>query len=226
MRRISIIIPVYNEEKTIKSIFDQLIQMSSKFKTGSFEIIVINDGSTDKSLDLLKNYPVKIIYHHRQLGYGASLKDGIKNSKFNDIVTIDADGTYPPSELIKLILYGGSFPLVIGNRCNYYSILRHIGDKILAIFASVLFRTWIFDLNSGLRIFNKHIVQRLDYNSWPNKFSFSTTMTLSMIINNLPIKQIPIRCEGRQGPSKANIFSLSMKILKLIFNFLKIKYKK
>lgn len=226
MKKISIIIPTFNEEKNIGQTLDQLFQLINKIKLIKYEIIVVDDGSTDKTLEILKKYPIKIIKHSRNMGYGASLKHGINKSAFNNIAIMDADGTYPPRELYRLLNHIGANPLLIGARSNYFSIIRHTANKTLAFLASILFQTWISDLNSGMRIFNRDLIEKFDYNTWPDGFSFTTRMTLFSIINNIPIKEISIRCETRKGSSKANIAQLGMNIVKLFFYFLKLKYRK
>jgi len=218
--------PIFNEEKNITSTITQLFQILTKFKTFLFEIIAVNDGSTDKSLEILKKYKIKIINHPKRQGYGASLKDGIENSSYNDIIILDADGSYPASQLYQIIKYNGPDSLIIGSRTNYFSLIRHFINKILALLASLLFQRWITDLNSGMRLFKKQIIQQLNYLTWPNGFSFTTTMTLSCIITNNMVKEISIRCESRKGESKAIIHQLGFNILKIIFRFFKLKYEK
>ncbi len=225
MSKFSIIIPIFNEEKNLASTLNQIFQLLSYYKSIEFEIIAVNDGSTDKTSEILSEYSLKVITHKKNYGYGASLKDGIKNSKYDNLVILDADGTYPPFELHRIIKNKTSAPLIIGTRANYFSLIRHFANKILALFASLLFQKRITDLNSGMRLFKKSLLQQLNYKSWPDGFSFTTTMTLSFVINNYSIKNISIRCESRQGESKANISRLGFNILKIILQFFKQKYK-
>lgn len=225
MKKISIILPVFNEEENLASTLDHSFQLITKYKSIQFEIIAINDGSTDKSLEILRKYKIKIINHTQKQGYGASLKDGIKNSKYDNLIILDADGSYPPFELYRILQYRGPAPLRIGTRKNYYSLIRHVVNKMLAFLASLLFRRWISDLNSGMRLFRKPLIQQLNYNSWPNGFSFTTTMTLSTVIRNIPIKEIPIRSEPRKGSSKAINIRLGLNILRIILKFFRLKYK-
>ena len=97
---------------------------------------------------------------------------------------------------------------------------------MLAILASLLFRRWISDLNSGMRLFDKAFIQQLKYKIWPDGFSFTTNMTLSTVLSKSPIKEIPIRCESRKGYSKASNIKLGVTILKTILRYFKLKYKK
>jgi glycosyltransferase involved in cell wall biosynthesis len=226
MKNISIILPVFNEKENLALTLDQLFQLLTKIHSINYEVIAIDDGSTDESPEILKQYNLKIIHHPQRRGYGASLKDGIKNSKYNNIAILDSDGSYPPSELYRIIKYSNSYPLIIGTRANYFSLIRHFANKMLALLASLLFRKWITDLNSGMRLFNKLMLQKFNFQTWPNEFSFTTNMTLSIILANIPLKQISIRCASRHGHSKLNIPRFGVQILKTIFRFFKQKYKK
>ncbi len=226
MKKFSIIIPIFNEEKTIGSILNQLFNLITLNKSLTCEIIVINDGSTDQSANILKNYKITLVNHLKRLGYGASLKDGIKHANYDNLAILDADGTYPPSELFKLLKNKGHAPLIIGIRSNYFSLSRHFANKILAAFASILFQKKVTDLNSGMRVFRKEVVEKFQYNSWPDGFSFTTTMTLHYLINKMKIHAIPIRCESRLGTSKINVPQLGLNILKIILHFFKLKHQK
>ncbi|MHA1267592.1 MAG: glycosyltransferase family 2 protein [Candidatus Helarchaeota archaeon] len=223
MREISIILPVFNEEENLEVILNQLEYLITKVSFIKFEIIAIDDGSTDKSPQILQNHNIRVIHHLTQRGYGAALKTGIKNSNYNYITILDADRTYPPLELLKLLRIHDA-DLIIGERRNYFSLIRHIFNKLLAVLASFLFGKWITDLNSGMRLFNKNCLKELNFPSWPDGFSFSTTMTLSMLLHNYSIKTVPISCESRYGSSKARSSQLGLTILKTILHFFKENY--
>ena len=116
---ISIIIPVYNEEKAIGKVIDDIKKTMDQTKY-SYEILVVDDASTDKSKDILEHInKIKIINHEQNKGYGASLKTGIKNAKFEWILIIDADGTYPANSISELLNYTPEYDMVIGARKKY-----------------------------------------------------------------------------------------------------------
>lgn len=225
MSKFSVIIPVFNEGKYIATLLDQILQLFAPLKSIEYELIVIDDGSTDNTPDILRAYSIEVITHPQNRGYGASLKEGIKVAKYNNLMILDADGTYPPYELIRILKNRTSAPLIIGTRANYFSLIRHFANKMLALLTSLLFCRWITDLNSGMRFFNKTLVQELDYESWPDGFSFTTTMTLATIIHNYPLTTIRIRCAPRHGESKSHFLPLGINIIKIILYFFRRRYR-
>ena len=130
---VSLLIPAYNEEQSIIDTIENAKLLFKNLKIKDFEIIVINDGSTDKTKEYASKTGVKIITHPQNLGYGFSLKNGIKNAKFQTIIITDADQTYPLDEVPKLYTeYKKGFDMVVGKRIGYKeSILKTILRKIL-----------------------------------------------------------------------------------------------
>ena len=113
----SLIVPIYNEEKSIEKFMKEIQSVLNKNDLlDKIEIIVINDGSTDKTLELLSNYNnIKIITNSKNRGYGYSIKKGILNSKYNNIVIMDADLTYSFNNIIDLLKRkNDGYDLVIG----------------------------------------------------------------------------------------------------------------
>src|SRR3989344_2196303 len=107
--KISIIIPVYNEEDSIEESIKK-VKDTMKGIYYEYEIIVINDGSTDNSQKILENIrDIKLIINNCNKGYGASLKKGIENARYNFILITDADSTYPIEEIHRLTEHLGNF---------------------------------------------------------------------------------------------------------------------
>jgi len=204
-KNLSVIIPVYNEEGSIKETVNG-VQSNLKGLGLDYEIIVVNDCSTDKSREILEKIEgIKLINHFSNRGYGASLKTGIKNSKFDWILIIDGDGSYPVSAIPELIKYIPEYDMVIAARKSYKPALGKPAKWFLNKFASYLSENKVLDLNSGLRIFNKKLA--LDFwNLLPEKFSFTSTLTMAALTNNYGVFNIKIDYLKRVGKSKLKPF--------------------
>lgn len=196
---ISIIIPAYNEEVTITKVIDELKEIMH----GAYEIIVVDDGSKDKTAQIAKSKGVKLIRHPYNKGYGASLKTGIKEAKGDWLLIIDADGTYSPKEIPKLMKHMNEYDMIVGSRTGsnvHIPLLRRPAKFFLNKLANYLAGRRIEDLNSGMRLFKKEIALRF-FSLFPSGFSFTTTITLASIINEYNVKYVPINYYKRKSPS-------------------------
>lgn len=205
--KISVILPAYNEEKTIVKVIDDV---DAVMKAGGydFEIIVIDDASTDKTPEIAKGRGIKLIRHSENKGVGAARKTGILNSSGEIIVMLDTDGTYPAESIPELLRYIPEYDQVIGARTSEqgaFKILRQPVKWIMFKLASFLVKQKIPDLNSGFRALKKDILLKYFY-LIPNGFSCVSTMTLSFLCNGYSIKYIPINYYRRTGKSKFRIF--------------------
>ena len=191
MRGISIIVPVFNEKDVIVSVLEELEQSLLKI-TSNYEILVVHDYSTDGTSDMLKNSPVKItlLEHHCNLGYGAALKTGIKNVKYELIGIIGGDGTYSPQEIPGLVAQMKDCEMVIGARVGKdvaIPLLRRPAKWILTQLASYLAGKNIPDLNSGLRVMKRKLIDTY-FHLLPNGFSFTATITLAALVNGHEVR--------------------------------------
>ena len=221
---ISIILPCYNEEKSIESnvskIKEEIIKTNKEY-----EIIVVDDGSTDGSREKLKSLDIKIISHPHNLGYGAALKTGIQNAKFDTIVISDIDGSYPPKHIPELIkVYEDSFNLgngldmVVGARKGKEydgSLAKFIFRKLLKFLVEWTTGRTIVDINSGMRVFSKKTVLNF-LQQLCNTFSFTTSLTLAYMLNAKFVKYESIEYDARQGNSHVRIFRDSLRTLQYI----------
>lgn len=229
MNHISVIIPAYNEAKGIGEVLSALEVILSR--TGlDYEIIVVNDGSTDRTGEIIREAGVTLLEHTSNRGYGASLKDGIKQARYDDILILDADGTYPQDTIPALLKAAADYDMVVGARIGVNVAIpphRRFPKWLLRKMADYLVGMKIPDLNSGLRVFKKSAAIKF-LNILPNGFSFTTTITVALLSNNYRVKFIPINYNKRTGKSKFRPIQDTFNLLNLIlrtslyFNPLKI----
>ncbi len=228
---VSIIIPAYNEAGSIRDVVGKIHETLAK--SGSeYEIIVVDDGSSDGTAAKLVGQSALILTHPENKGYGASLKTGIRSAKGDVIVIMDADGTYPP-EMIPELLSGmdEGYDMVVGARTGRdvnIPLFRRPAKFILKKLADYLSETKIPDLNSGLRAFRKELAIKY-FHLLPSGFSFTTTITLALLSDGYNVKYIPINYLVRaRGKSKirpikdfSNFFLLIIRVI-CYFNPLKV----
>ncbi|MDP2909511.1 MAG: glycosyltransferase family 2 protein [bacterium] len=231
--KISAIVPVFNEDESIimalSGLKQELLKLRGEKKVEDFEIIVINDASTDMTRGKLNGIAnIKIIDHLYNKGYGASLKTGARNAQFDWLLFYDGDGQHKPEYIEELIKYVSENEMVVGSREGYRgSVLRQLGKKLLTWIANYLVEKKIPDINSGFRLVKKDIFLKFS-GILPNSFSASTTITLAFYKDGYNIKFIPITINSRQkGKSTVkpkHAFTMSLLILRVImlFNPLKI----
>ena len=217
---ISVVIPAYNEGEAIKETIDEIktILKKNKIYKGS-EIIVVNDGSKDNTGEVAKKCGAIVINNPTNMGYGFSLKRGIKAAKNETIVITDADLTYPFNvvpEMLKIKKEG--FDLVVAARTGKYyrqSIFKSILRKLLKRMVEFVSERKIKDINSGLRVFDKSLVIKY-FPRLCDTFSFTTSQTLAYFMNNHFVTYIDIPYNKRVGKSKIKLFRDSIKSMKYI----------
>lgn len=198
---VSLLIPAYNEEKGIGPVLEAVKRLDLPG-----EIIVIDDGSTDRTGEVARASGLKVIRHDTNRGYGQALKTGILAAQHDIVAITDADGTYPNEEIRNLLSYIDHHEMVVGARTGEsvrIPLLRRPAKRMLNILANYLAGTTIPDLNSGLRVFRKDVA-RTFFNILPAGFSFTTTITLAMLSNGYRVKYVSINYHQREGRSKIN----------------------
>jgi len=200
---ITIIIPVYNEENTIGEDIDTIIKTMEKANYG-YEIIVVDDGSTDKTAQIVEaKKGVELIQHSCNKGVGAARKTGILKAEGEIIVMTDGDGTYPNQDIPKLLSYMKDYDMVVGARIGenvQWPLMRRPARWFIRKLASYLITTKIPDLNSGLRVFKKDLARKF-FNILPDNHSWVSTITLAFLANGYTIKYVPIDYYKRKGKS-------------------------
>ncbi|MBI2576849.1 glycosyltransferase family 2 protein [Candidatus Woesearchaeota archaeon] len=222
---LSVLIPVFNEEGSIKGTLEKIKDAIKNLRVPS-ELIVIDDGSTDGTGQILGSVQgITLLVNAYNLGYGASLKRGLKEANYPWIFIVDADGTYPIEDLPKLWSFHAQYDMVVGARTGknvHVPLLRKPAKFILTRLACFLTRKKIPDLNSGMRLFKKQVALEF-FHLFPSRFSFTTTLTLACLTNDYLVKWVPINYFSRQGASTVkpinDFVSFNKTIFKVVFYF-------
>ena len=216
---ISIVIPALNEEGAIAS---TVLSVKSTLQSAGllpYEIIVVDDGSSDRTAEFARESGAIIVSHPHNVGYGQSLKDGIRAAQYDIIVISDADGTYPIESMPELIRkYQEGFDMVVGARTGQYyreSIIKAPLRKILKAIVEFTATRKIPDINSGLRVFSRTTVMPY-FSHLCDTFSFTTSMTLAYMMNGLYVYYVPIAYLERSGQTKVRLFRDSMRTMQYI----------
>lgn len=198
---VTVLIPAFNEEGGLRATVEGVLKFG-QFVDG-LEVIVIDDGSSDRTAEVAAALPVTLIRHPVNQGYGAALMSGMRRARSEWILITDADGTYPLESIPKLLAEADANDMVVGARTGqkvHVPLLRRPGKWIITRLAEYLSRRRIPDLNSGLRLFRKEAALRF-LPLYPEGFSFTTTITLAFLTNGYRVSFVPIDYHKRVGKS-------------------------
>lgn len=213
---ISVVIPAKDEEDAVSKTVHQIQQTLEGMV---YEIIVVDDGSQDLTAECARESGARVISHPHNLGYGASLKTGIRAANYDTIVITDADGTYPNDQIPQLLKqYEKGFDMVVGARSgqNYFeSALKAPMRLILKFLVEYTVGRKVPDVNSGLRVFSKSKVFKY-FNHLCNTFSFTTSLTLVYMMDSLFVSYMPIPYHKRAGKTKVRLLRDSLRTLQYI----------
>jgi len=225
---LSVVIPAYNEENAVRSTVDEVREALEPLNI-PYEIIVVDDGSEDKTLEEARASGATVDFNQVNSGYGATLKRGVRRAQHEYIAILDADGTYPAHYLPDMLAQCREQDMVVGDRgaaMKNVPLIRRPAKFVLNSLASFLAERKLNDLNSGLRVFRKsELIPFLPL--LPQNFSFTTTITLCMTCNGKRMVYTPIEYRKRVGKSKiravdfVNFVILVLRIIAL-FNPLRI----
>ena len=204
-KKLSIIIPVYNEEGTIRPILKKIYEL--KIDNIDFEVIVINDGSTDNSVKIIKENNElynQFINLEKNSGKGFAIKSGLKLVTGDYVILQDADLEYDPSEYTKLlnpiisnkadVVYGSRF---LGNDERRVLYFWHtVGNKFLTLLSNMLSNLNLTDMEVCYKVFKTDVIKNIDLQE--NKFGFEPEITAKIAKKNIKIYEVGIKYFGRK----------------------------
>lgn len=222
---VSIIIPTYCEEETIAEVLQRVLKIS--WSLGNVEIIVVDDGSTDKTAKEIATFPfVKYVKHQNNMGKGAAIRTGIKNARGKILVIQDADLEYLPEFIPALVkpITDESADVVYGSRFKGkpegMSFSHFVGNSILSAVARMLYNIQITDIMTGQKAFKKTILNSEELKE--NGFAVEIEITCKGFSSNQKFQEIPIPYAYRQhGVSKIAYIDGLKSLVKLFSFFLK-----
>lgn len=222
-KSVSIIIPAYNEAAAIKMVLSELLSETAKWEE-TVEIVVINDGSSDDTAQIVGAVEgVRLINHRKNKGYGAALKTGIRGAKGDIIVWYDADGQHRPEDLRKLITKMNKedldYCIGVRDRDSYEEKSRRLGKKVLKEILRFITKEDLKDFNSGMRGFKKEVIM-LYLSLLPNTFGASTVTTLLMLEQEHYGGEVSITARKRMGKSSVKQVQDGFRTIALIFQII------
>lgn len=200
---VAVVIPAFNEADGVAAIVNR-VRAALAGAPFTFEIVVVDDGSTDDTAFAAEATGVRVIRRKENGGYGSALKAGIHATRSEYVVITDADGTYPPELIPELLGRADGEDMVVGSRAMTdvsIPMIRRPAKMFLNRLASYLSGRHIPDLNSGLRVMRRSTLLQFIH-LLPSGFSFTTTITLAMLCTQHRVQYVPVQCAPRVGSSK------------------------
>ena len=217
---VSIVVPAFNESRSIADSITEIRHVMTEAGYEQFEIIVVNDGSTDETgVQAEACGGAQVLHHPHNIGYGQALKTGIMSANYNTIVITDSDQTYPIEKVPELLeRFDKGFDMVVGSRTGPIytgSFLSHIARTLFRWLAEFTAGRRIPDINSGLRVFSRQDAIPL-FNDLSPGFSFTTSITLIYMLRHKFVDYIPIDYKPRIGNSHVRLFRDSVRTLQQV----------
>lgn len=210
---VTVLIPAYNEEKSIGNTVNRVKELHP-----DFEVLVIDDGSTDTTMQAAMDAGANVWPHPYNIGNGAAIKSGLRVAQGEWIVMMDADNQHNPEDIDRLLEHKEQYDMVIGARTKKSSTAWHrdLANYFYNKFATYVTKFKIDDLTSGFRLVRKSTAGQYIY-LLPNTFSYPTTLTMSYLRSGRSIKYVPIEVKKRLGNSKIRLVEDGIRFFLIIF---------
>ena len=213
---LSVVIPAYNEEQQIGAVIDEIRSTAGSVVS---EILIVDDGSSDRTAEVAERHGARVIRFARNHGYGAAIKAGIVHASSEFVITMDGDGQHEPKDIITLYNKRSDSDVVIGSRDSMTrsGLWRVPGKWLLTRIAEFLSKQRIPDLNSGMKLARKEDLQRY-VRLCPDGMSFSDTLTLIYISRRHVVDFFPISVRKRRGGTSTISLSTGFETILSIIN--------
>ncbi|MCX8062768.1 MAG: glycosyltransferase family 2 protein [Anaerolineales bacterium] len=194
--KLSVIVPVYNEKNTIQEILNRVQKMQL-----ADEIVIVDDGSSDGTRELLKTYvgkePFRVIFHERNQGKGAAIRTGLRSVRGDVILIQDADLEYDPREYPNLlkpiqegvadVVYGSRF---LGAPRRPILFWNMVANKILTLVTNILYNNILTDMETGYKVFRREVIEGIPLRA--RRFDFEPEFTAKILKRKVRIFEVPI----------------------------------
>lgn len=198
---VTILLPAFNEEESIGVTIRRIKELHP-----GFEVLVVNDGSTDNTKIEAQNAGATVYSHPYNIGNGAAVKTGLRHAAGKWVIMMDADGQHNPDDISRLLEHKDKYDMVVGARTkgSDTSAHRDFANKLYNWFASYVTSFRIEDLTSGFRLVRTETVRQFLY-LLPNTFSYPSTITMSYLRSGRSIRYVSIQTLARKGKSKIKL---------------------
>ena len=217
---VSVVIPAFNEQKTVGHVIEETTSVMDSLGV-PYEIIVVNDGSTDGTGQVAARYKATVLTNETNMGKGYAVRKGFEQATGDLIVTIDSDGAHSPKEIPDLLeplsngtdIVGGS--RFLSNNAFSTTKLNRIGNFVFNMVIATLTGKRVTDSQTGFRAIKKEVLQKLNLAS--TGYEIETEITVKSLKNGFTFKEKPITCKQREySASKLKILNDGAKILKTV----------
>jgi glycosyltransferase involved in cell wall biosynthesis len=215
---LSIILPAKNEADNLQVLLPRITAMLSRLERDA-EVIVVDDGSTDNTLEVCSAHGVRLVSHPYSSGNGAAVKSGVRAARGEVLAFMDADGQHDPDLIPRLLeKLDEGYDMVVGARTAgaHAGAHRFAANAFYNWFASWMIGRPVPDLTSGLRVARAERFRRFLY-LLPNGFSYPTTSTMSFFRSGYPVAYVPVPVQRRVGRSHIRLIRDGLRFLLIIF---------